>query len=257
MKKFVLGTLLFLSIAAVANQNRDLVAKGLRFVAPSVTDKNSIFSPEEGEIVYEAAGSQSKFYGRSNNSWVPLSAGESIFPAGVILPYGGTAEPVGFIFCDGRVLAIADYPDLYAAIGTAFGDGTKNADGTPSGYPTGQAFNVPDLRGRFLRGVDGAAGRDPNKDSVSRPAMNAGGNTGNAVGSVQADAFKSHAHNIRRGNNQGSNQYPLVGWNAFLMTDRDSGTMTNTTTVGLNFVEATGGSETRPVNVYVNYIIKL
>lgn len=39
MKKMVLGALVFLSFAAFASKNPDLVAKGLRFVAPAVTDK--------------------------------------------------------------------------------------------------------------------------------------------------------------------------------------------------------------------------
>jgi microcystin-dependent protein len=58
-------------------------------------------------------------------------------------------------------------------VGDRFGSG----DGSTT-------FRVPDLRGRFVRGVDGGTGRDPN--AAARTAMNAGGATGDQTGSIQA-----------------------------------------------------------------------
>ena len=110
---------------------------------------------------------------------------EALNPPGTILPYGGTTAPLGYLMCAGQSYAKSTYPALVAALGNAFG-----ADAS--------TFRVPDLRGRFLRGTDdpdgggisfSAAGRDP--DSLSRSAMNTGGNLGNAVGSVQNDEFKA------------------------------------------------------------------
>jgi hypothetical protein len=73
--------------------------------------------------------------------------------------------------------------------------------------------------------------------------MNPLGNPGNQVGSVQADAFKSHTHT----NNL------LGGWSTRYVNYNGSGG-------SYGFQEtassATGGSETRPINAYVNYIIK-
>jgi hypothetical protein len=71
-----------------------------------------------------------------------------------------------------------------------------------------------------------------------------GGATGDQVGSVQAHQFKSHTHSfskpyIASRGDDGSTTYSEVG---------------NTETTG--DTEATGGSETRPKNAYVNYIIK-
>jgi microcystin-dependent protein len=159
-----------------------------------------------------------------------VAPGYGFVPSGVILPYGGTSAPSGFLLCDGTSYLKASYPNLYAIIGDAFG----TADATH--------FNVPDLRGQFLRGVSGASSNDP--DKLTRTAMTTGGNTGNNVGSVQTDAFKSHTHNVQL--------YDDSGTNGLGAMDRA------TTFVGpLQATTATGGSETRPINAYVNYIIKV
>lgn len=60
-----------------------------------------------------------------------------IIPSGLILPYGGSAAPSGWLICDGSAVSRATYANLYAAIGTSYGVG----DGSTT-------FNLPDLRGR-------------------------------------------------------------------------------------------------------------
>jgi len=95
-----------------------------------------------------------------------------IVPPGVVWAYAGATAPTGWLLCDGTTIARATYTALFAAIGTAHGTG----DGSTT-------FHLPDYRGRFLRGVDSAVGRDP--DRASRIAANTGGNTGDNVGSVQ------------------------------------------------------------------------
>ncbi|MFZ9891086.1 MAG: phage tail protein [Ilumatobacteraceae bacterium] len=102
-----------------------------------------------------------------------------VMPSGVILPYGGATAPTGWLLCDGSTKSRTDYADLFAAIGTAHGSG----DGSTT-------FHLPDLRGRFLRGVSGASTNDP--DRTTRTAANTGGNTGNLVGSVQDNATKKN-----------------------------------------------------------------
>ena len=87
-----------------------------------------------------------------------------------------------YLFCDGTPVLIMEYPELFAKIGTAFGSG----DGITT-------FHLPDLRGRFLRGTDEGAGRDP--DRAVRTASNPGGATGDALGSTQEDQFYRHTHN--------------------------------------------------------------
>jgi microcystin-dependent protein len=99
---------------------------------------------------------------------------------GVIFPYGGETAPTGFLLCDGSSYEIDDYPDLYAVIGNNYGfDGRK--------------FRVPDMRGRYMRGVDGDKGQDG--DKATRTSLN-NGNTGNQVGSVQAEKMQTHGHTV-------------------------------------------------------------
>ena len=104
----------------------------------------------------------------------------AFMPAGVILPFAGATAPSGYLLCDGSSLLRADYSGLFAVIGTAYGA----VDGTH--------FNLPDMRGKFMRGTDnmgtaaGAAGQDPN--ATARASCTTGGNSGNSVGSCQGAA---------------------------------------------------------------------
>ena len=163
-------------------------------------------------------------------------AASALLPSGVVLPYAGAAAPTGWLLCNGQLLTRTTYPDLFAAISTAHGT-------TITSGPTSN-FALPDYRGRFLRGVDTmgtAAGRDP--DKAGRTAASTGGATGDNVGSVQAEDFKSHVHGGI--NSTSSNSGGVNG-----VVNRDLGFTSNIISA------STGGNETRPLNAYVNYIIK-
>jgi len=205
-------------------------ARAFEFIAPTVPSTSS--APNETGLIVFDSGTNS-FRGRSSDgTWHPLSneASNVIIPVGTILPFAGATVPFGFLLCDGSDVSRASYPLLFTALGTSWGAG----DGSSS-------FSLPDLRGRFLRGVDGGIDNDP--DRTSRTALKAGGAIGDAVGSYQLDAFKLHHH---------STTFPRYwsGGGGGLGGDQSYfGDVTyNTTDVG--------GSETRPKNAYVNYIIK-
>ncbi|MBI5219740.1 MAG: tail fiber protein [Bacteroidia bacterium] len=159
------------------------------------------------------------------------------------MPFAGTTAPTGYLLCDGSAVSRTTYAALFAAMGTAYGSG----DGSTT-------YNLPDLRGRFLRGVDGTAGSDP--DKTSRTASGTGGNTGNNVGSLQGNSIASHSHalliNLNAGSAYGSSVTYLAGGTQnsepFWYTFSNS---SNTVSI-----QSSGGNETRPINVYVNYIIK-
>ena len=152
-----------------------------------------------------------------------------------------TKIPSNCRICDASTLAIASFAKLNENMGGAWGtDGTN--------------INLPDLRGRFPRGVDGTAGKDP--DKASRTAANTGGNTGNAVGSVQDDAMQGHFHNSRYDINgaSGSSPYANVG------SARDSGNSSSPTTApitdSINGTPRTS-SESRPKNANVYFVIRV
>lgn len=165
---------------------------------------------------------------------------QSLCPVGTVIAYAGDTAPPGWLLCNGSSYqgGSATYAALFAVIGKRFGDDGQG----------GTFFNVPDFRGRFLRGR--AAGSNLDPDRNSRTHMSTGGAVGDAVGSVQLDAFKSHSHPYA---NPGvTNGHPDGG------ADRGAhGYWVGNTGLGLTGVSGvTGGNETRPVNAYVNYIIK-
>jgi len=66
---------------------------------------------------------------------------------GELIPYAGSVLPdPNWLFCDGASLLRADYPDLFAVVGTTYGA----ADGSH--------FNLPDLRGRTALGSGTGSG---------------------------------------------------------------------------------------------------
>jgi microcystin-dependent protein len=140
--------------------------------------------------------------------------------------------PDGYIPADGKVYKASDLQRLFNAIGYSHGG-------------SGEFFNVPDYRGRFLRGVDNDANNDPDKNS--RIAMNTGGNIGNKIGSLQLDMFKSHTHNL---SNTVSGHTGTANDNKNNVNAVDRyGLIQNVTAL------PSGGNETRPKNAYVNFCI--
>jgi Phage Tail Collar Domain len=183
-----------------------------------------------------------------------------VAPAGLIISFAGPSNklPAGWALCDGKAVGRTDplFANLFLAIGTLHGNG----DGVST-------FNLPDLRGRFMRGADVGAGHDP--EAASRVASNPGGATGDSVATLQGGSTKravvpmgtdtqgSHTHgysgNALVWDVGGPGQAANLGgggqaFPALVLTN--AGAHTHTVTSG-------GDTETRPVNVGVNYIIKL
>lgn len=65
--------------------------------------------------------------------------------AGMVMAFGGPTPPEGWLFCDGSLLSRTAYPELFAAIGTTYGNG----DGSTT-------FPLPNYKGRVLVGRDTA-----------------------------------------------------------------------------------------------------
>ena len=174
-------------------------------------------------------------------------AATNAVPVGAVMPFAGDASkvPAGWLLCDGKEVSRLDYLNLYNVIGTAWGTGNNSS-----------TFNLPDMRGMFLRGVSGNSGKDA--DAEMRVSLKDGGNSANSVGSYQVDAIRNITANggwcesglglrltgafYANSSNEVGNgptadrDNPLMGFDASLVVPV--------------------GSDNRPQNVYVNYIIK-
>jgi microcystin-dependent protein len=169
----------------------------------------------------------------------------SLYPIGFVLPYAGsftsTSEAAliaaGYLPCDGRALSQSDpqYADLFGQIATFYGG-------------TSTTFCVPDYRGLFLRGTDNGAGVDPNAATrtAPQPTLQFPGNTGDNVGSMQPGGLQGHAHEYA----SSGGDYHLIDYGGLETPGVFAENNTTTAASG-----ATGGSETRPRNAYINYVI--
>ncbi|HET8542601.1 MAG TPA: tail fiber protein [Anaeromyxobacter sp.] len=174
---------------------------------------------------------------------------EALVPTGAILPFTGATIPAGFLPCDGAAVSRTEYATLFGVLGVSFGEGDQIT-----------TFNVPDLRGRFLRGQDGASGRDP--DRGTRTASAPGGKTGDNIGSLQGAAFAVHSHGItdpthRHYLSGGGSCGCQPGGADLSVAYAASPHFSDYSATGISIQNAGGSSETRPVNVYVGYIIKI
>ena len=159
-----------------------------------------------------------------------------------------TIAPTGYLLCDGAQVCRSTYSNLYEEIGTAWGYGNNIT-----------TFNLPDLRGYFLRGVAFSSTRDP--DVTSRTAQAQGGNIGNNVGTVQPSSFASHAHGVTDPQhthcvNYDNNKYAIGSDGNNPVSNNGSNKLaTDPSSTGIT-IDLTGGMETRPLNAYVIYMIK-
>jgi microcystin-dependent protein len=176
-------------------------------------------------------------------------------PLGSIVPFAGTVEGVvaddlderGWLPCQGQEFEINDprTSRLFKVIRNSWGG------------VDGKTFRLPDLRGRFLRGIDGGSGRDA--DAAFR-TNDFGKAVGAAVGSVQSDEIKRHTHAspVQPPHNRATTStWPDAGTVALppgaLAIWGSQAAFINE---GVQNNAYTGGNETRPKNAYIVYLIK-
>jgi microcystin-dependent protein len=150
-------------------------------------------------------------------------------PAGVISAYAGSSAPSGWLLCDGSEVSQTTYSTLFGVIGTTYDDS-----------PGAGNFNVPDLVGYFVRGLDIAGVVDEDIRTL---------------GSIQEDSFQGHKHSVTHNVHTGNSS---VAGGGVTVSDNLTGTITigNPTDDGTNGTPRTG-TETRPKNMALNYIIKI
>ncbi len=164
---------------------------------------------------------------------MPAELSKQGVPFGTIIAFAGDVNqiPVGWMLCNGsQVDRRGRLSKLFDAIGTIWG-----GSGTT-------IFFLPDLRGMFLRGVSMGTGVDPDAEQRNSPQEGQPnpGNQKDNVGSIQADELRHHSHKFI--------SHAAFGAQGFHGDAQLREAVKET--------EETGGSETRPVNAYVHYIIK-
>ncbi len=89
---------------------------------------------------------------------------DMLVPTGAVMPFAGSTAPMGWLMCAGQAVSRAEYASLYVMLGTTYGAG----NGTTT-------FNLPDLRGRSVFGMDNMGGTDSGRLSVANTLGGSGG----------------------------------------------------------------------------------
>lgn len=169
------------------------------------------------------------------------TVGGASAPAGSMLPFAGSAAPVGWLLCYGQAVSRATYSVLFTAISTTFGAG----DGSTT-------FNLPDLRGRVVAGKDDMGGAAASRltSPVTGSALGAAGGTQSHT--LSTTEMPSHSHNDNYGSSDAA-----VGGGSGLAGVSSSGDPLIYELTGTTF--ATGGNgahnNVQPT-IVLNYIIK-
>ena len=218
----------WISICTLDQSNNNVLSittQGLTLGATTLTstgaDLNQLASLTRGSLIYGNASGDTARLVKGGAGTVLSSDGTDIAWAasaggvatGTVVSLATSTEPTGYLECDGAAVSRSTYSDLFSTIASTYGAG----DGSST-------FNLPDLRGEFIRGFDNSRGVD----------------TSRVFGSAQADELKSHTHSYSRA----------------AQNNRADGGSSSMTGYGTNTTGATGGSETRPRNIALMYCIK-
>lgn len=162
-----------------------------------------------------------------------LALQQAFIPAGAVMSFAMSAAPMGWLACDGSEVSRDQYSNLFAAIGTIHGPGNS--------FTT---FNVPDLRGEFIRGWDNGRAIDTGRTFGANQIAYAGENTysvyrddGDAQGGTVGSGFRGEV-----------SAFSVNG--TAIITTASANSTTYTQTV------STIPNDTRPRNVALLYCIK-
>jgi len=186
----------------------------------NVTASKAVVSDASGKIVAASttaveigfvAGVTSSIQAQLDTKLSSAASGGS--PVGMIAYFPSLTLPTGWLSCNGNAVSRTTYASLYAVLGLAYGAG----DGSTT-------FNLPDLRGEFIRCLDAGRGVD----------------TGRALATLQAEDIKAHTHSTSL--NTASLPGTSGGGTYALMQAQSGSTVSKVSA-------STGGTETRPRNV--------
>jgi microcystin-dependent protein len=191
-----------ITATAIFNNTLDVTSGKLLVKAGGVTSNEIAADAVTTIAILDGAVTQAK-------------ASNMLIPAGAIMPFAMNSVPTGWLAADGTAVSRSTYATLFAAIATTYGVGNGST-----------TFNVPDLRGYFVRGT----------------GTNSDGTVSGTFAAKQADELKSHTHT-----------YTFKSTTGGSSAGGDPNSITNTS---VN-TGATGGTETRPRNIAMLYCIKI
>jgi microcystin-dependent protein len=171
-----------------------------------------------------------------------IPAATDLTPAGTVIWTARTTAPTGYLKANGLAVSRSTYATLFSAIGTIYGAG----DGSTT-------FNLPDLRGEFIRGWDDGRGVDAGRAFGSGQAQSY--QSHNHTGSTAGAGAHSHSTNFSSVVTQpGGNETPGGGGRGIYQNISINGVGDHAHSFTTN---ASGGTETRPRNIALLACVKV
>lgn len=168
---------------------------------------------------------------------------------GTILAFAGETDNIpeaeGWMPCDGRPLPRLRYPKLFEAIGTMWG--SHNED----------TFNLPDLRGQFLRGVDAGRGTDPDKNRRLGTFQDWATGRPRTAFTASNDGGHNHGGGYKVISDGNSTPSGMDGTRGEINCKTSTAIPEGTAGKHNHKVEGGGDAETRPANMAVHFIIRV
>lgn len=166
--------------------------------------------------------------------------GNNNVPVGTVLSFAGSTSPNGYLICDGSAIKRNSYKDLFSIIGTTYGTG----DGSTT-------FNLPDMRGVFLKGA-GTTNRVAGKDAN-------GNYYAGTLGAYSQDKMQGHHHDI--GDPNAAIIYRTSAAGSLGLPDNTAANSGNRMKAGTQITDGTNGAPrigitTEPQSLGLNFIIK-
>jgi microcystin-dependent protein len=183
-------------------------------------------------------------------------------PVGSVMPFAGSTAPANWLLCYGQAVSRTQYAGLFLTLGTTYGSG----DGSTT-------FNLPDLRGRSISGVDNMGGSTANRVTAATSGIT--GTTLGAVGGTENLTAHTHSNTLSDPGHQ------HILWNASSLTmgspEAGAGNYVRSiftrsgydnyatqwyaapTSTGVTINNASagaGGSQNMPPTIMLNYIVR-
>ena len=166
----------------------------------------------------------------------PINITGSAGPIGHVAAYAGNVVPLGYLECNGAAVSRTTYVSLFGVCGILYGAGDSTT-----------TFNLPDLRGYFVRGWAGGGGVDVGRVLGSTQADLVGPITD--PGHKHTDAGHTHPTNA-------GGSFSVAAGGDYTLVAGATNTGSGVADIQSSVTGITGGAETRPKNVAMMYIIK-